>query len=135
MMSRIFIIHKKHLLFIGTAIIVVLFSVFYFNSEKALPANTAITGERTIHMVTGEFKALLPDGKEIEAYRWDPGTIFVNQGEEIKLVIYGVNGASHPFIIEGLNIKDEVKKGEETIISFKAEKEGIYRIICIAHPD
>jgi heme/copper-type cytochrome/quinol oxidase subunit 2 len=46
-----------------------------------------------------------------------------------------VNGDSHPFIIEGLNVKGEVKKGKETVVSFTAQKEGIYRIICTTHSD
>lgn len=90
---------------------------------------------RTIQLVTGEFKSTSPDGKQIEAYRWDPGTIYVKQGEKINLSIYGVNGESHPFIIEGLNIKGEVKKGKETVVSFQANKPGIYRIVCLTHPD
>jgi heme/copper-type cytochrome/quinol oxidase subunit 2 len=90
---------------------------------------------RTIHIVTGEFKTTGNDGKPIEAYRWDPGTIHVKQGELIKLSIFGVNGASHPFIIDGLNIKGEVKKGQETVVTFQAEKPGTYRIICLTHPD
>ncbi|MCI3923091.1 cupredoxin domain-containing protein [Paenibacillus sp. TRM 82003] len=92
-------------------------------------------GERVIHMVTGEFSATTKDGKKIEAYRWDPGTVFVNKGENVKLKLYGVNGENHPFLIEGLNIQGVVKKGEETVVNFHASKEGIYRIICLTHPD
>ncbi|WP_420819427.1 cupredoxin domain-containing protein [Paenibacillus thalictri] len=101
-----------------------------------IKAATGAAGEpRTIQLVTGEFKSTTADGKNIEAYRWDPGTIYVKKGEKINLSIYGVNGDSHPFVIEGLNVKGEVKKGKETIVSFKADKEGVYRIICLTHPD
>lgn len=89
--------------------------------------------EFVIHMVTGEFKAKTKDGKEIEAYRWDPGTIFVPKGKEVTLSIYGVNGELHPFYIEGTSIKGNVKKGEETRVKVKFDKEGIYRIVCTAH--
>ena len=89
--------------------------------------------ELFIQMVTGEFSSKTDDGKEIEAYRWDPGTIFVPKGKDVKLSIYGVNGKSHPFYIEGTNIKDEVRKGEETIVKFRFDEEGIYRIVCTAH--
>ncbi|KAB2330227.1 hypothetical protein F7731_20835 [Cytobacillus depressus] len=88
---------------------------------------------REIHMVTGEFKAKLPNGKEIESYRWDPGTIFVHKGEKVNLVITGVNGAEHPFSIEGTDIKGIVKKGEETIVPLQIKKEGVYRLICHTH--
>lgn len=88
-----------------------------------------------INMVTGEFSTKTEDGREIEAYRWDPGTINVPAGEEVTLSIYGVNGKEHPFIIEGTQIKGTVKKGEETLVKVKFEKEGIYRLICLTHPD
>ncbi|TDF94199.1 hypothetical protein E1757_24665 [Paenibacillus piri] len=108
------------------------------SSGTVKTANTAANESakgRTISIVTTEFKSTGPDGKPIEVYRWDPGTIHVKPGELIHLSIFGVNGASHPFVIEGLNIKDEVKKGKETIVTFKAEKTGTYRIICQTHPD
>lgn len=38
-------------------------------------------------------------------------------------------------MIEGLNVKGEVKKGEETVVSFRADEAGIYRIVCLTHPD
>ncbi|WP_059170736.1 cupredoxin domain-containing protein [Bacillus sp. FJAT-27445] len=90
---------------------------------------------REIHMVTGEFAATLPDGKKIEAYRWDPGTIFMEKGEKVQLIIYGVNGKEHPFHIENTTIKGIVKKGEETVVDLSFKKEGIYRLICEVHPD
>lgn len=103
--------------------------------DGAEPTGGKPDGERLIHLVTGEFKTTAEGGKTIEAYRWDPGTIFVEKGERIKLIIYGVNGESHPFIIEGTDIKGEVKKGKETVVRFQAEKEGVYRLICLTHPD
>jgi heme/copper-type cytochrome/quinol oxidase subunit 2 len=137
-MSRIVVFRRKQLvLFTGICVLVVaaLFYLYRGDEAKSVAATTKVGGARTIHMVTGEFATKLPDGKEIEAYRWDPGTIFVEKGERIKLSIYGVNGDIHPFVIEGLNIKGEVKKGEETVVEFKADKEGVYRIICLSHPD
>ena len=88
---------------------------------------------REIHIVTGEFKSKLPNGKEIESYRWDPGTIFVKEGEKVNLIISGVNGAEHPFSIEGTDIKGIVKKGEDTVVPLHFKKEGIYRLICHTH--
>jgi plastocyanin len=135
-MSKVFLIHKKHLVIAGVVIALTAAVLYAARDRSILPALAEAPGSvRTIHMVTGEFATKTADGKEIEAYRWDPGTIVVQKGETIHLSIYGVNGDSHPFIIEGLNVKGEVKKGHETVVSFTAEKEGTYRIICLTHPD
>lgn len=138
-MSKILIVNKKKLYLFIVAFIVLIAAVIYiFKTDPDTPEVLTVSANegniRTIHMVTGEFKSNLPDGTEIEAYRWDPGTIPVRKGEQVNLKIYGVNGAKHSFVIEGFNIKGEVRKGEETTVSFKAEKEGIYRIICTDHP-
>ncbi|MCM3005435.1 cupredoxin domain-containing protein [Priestia koreensis] len=103
------------------------------------PDSVATTGkpqkEYVINMVTGEFKTTTSDGKEIEAYRWDPGTIVVPKDENIKLSLYGVNGKEHPFKIEGTTIKGMVTKGKETVVNLRFNKEGTYRLICTTHSD
>lgn len=110
---------------------------FYLNSDSVTAFNQEAKESkvREIHMVTGEFKSKTDDGKEIEAYRWDPGTIFVEKGEKVKLKIWGVNGAEHPFMIEGTDIKGTVKKGQETVVDLQLKEEGVYRLICLTHPD
>lgn len=90
---------------------------------------------KVFNLVTGEFKAVTSTGKEIEAYRFDPGTIYIHEGEDVQLSIRGVNGKEHPFIIEGTTIKGVVKQGEETIIPLHFDKEGTYRLICLTHAD
>ncbi|NRD80426.1 cupredoxin domain-containing protein [Bacillus sp. BRMEA1] len=90
---------------------------------------------REFHMVTAEFKTTLKNGQEIEAYRWDPGTIVIKQGERVNLYISGINGEEHPFYIEGTNIKGTVKKGRETMIPLQFNKQGTYQLICEAHSD
>ncbi|MGJ7909593.1 cupredoxin domain-containing protein [Neobacillus sp. LXY-1] len=88
---------------------------------------------REIHMVTAEFKTKMNNGKEMEAYRWDPGTIFLQKDEKVRLYISGINGEKHPFYIEGTDIKGTVEKGKETIVPLQFEKEGTYRLICEIH--
>ncbi|WP_042355424.1 cupredoxin domain-containing protein [Bacillus rubiinfantis] len=88
---------------------------------------------REIHMVTAEFKTTLKNGKQLEAYRWDPGTIFIEKGEKVHLYINGINGQNHPFHIEGTDIKGTVTKGEETMVPLQFNKEGTYRLICELH--
>jgi plastocyanin len=97
-----------------------------FNQQSSAQA-------REIHMVTGEFKTTLKNGKEIEAYRWDPGTVVVQKGEKVRLIISGINGEKHPFYIEGTQIKGTVTKGQETIVPLQFDKEGTYRLICQTH--
>jgi plastocyanin len=135
-MRKVIVLKRNHMLLAVAAALVVIAALGYFGREWVHSAAGVPAGEeRVVHMVTGEFKTTTPDGKEIEAYRFSPGTVFVQKGERVKLSIYGVNGESHPFIIEGLGVKGEVKKGQETTVSFVANKEGIYRIICLTHPD
>ncbi|SDO89845.1 Cupredoxin-like domain-containing protein [Paenibacillus sp. yr247] len=134
-MSQVWIVKRKHLYLAAAVLILLLSGVLFLSRGKILPTLAEPTAERTIHMVVGEFKSTTKDGKTIEAYRWDPGTIVIQKGEKIKLSIYGVNGESHPFLIEGMNISGEVQKGKETVIHFTANQEGTYRIICLTHAD
>jgi plastocyanin len=137
-MNKVFIIYRRHVLVAAIAAALVIAGAVYWTMDRSISVSGSDVGPdgiRTIHMVTGEFKSTLPDGKEIEAYRFDPGTVVVNKGETVHLSIYGVNGESHPFYIEGTNVKGEVKKGKETVVTFTPQKEGTYRIICLMHPD
>jgi plastocyanin len=115
-----------------------LFSAFIWYSfqAKIISATESSDEEiRKIHMVTGEFTATTAEGKEIEVYRFDPGTIFLKKGEKVLLKIFGVNGTEHPFIIEGTDIQGTVEKGKETVIPLQFENEGTYRLVCISHLD
>jgi plastocyanin len=134
-LNKVFIIYRKHVVIAAIAAMLVVGAVIYMTMEKSISATGPEGSVRTIHLVTGEFKTKMPDGTEIEAYRWDPGTIHVEKGETVHLSILGVNGESHPFFIEGLNVKGEVKKGKETVVTFTPHKEGTYRLICLMHPD
>lgn len=118
--------------FIGLTLIICGWLLF---DEKIVPTTKVGDEVYVINMVTGEFKSETEDGKEIEAYRWDPGTIYIPKGKNITLSIYGVNGKEHPFMIEGTDIKGNVKKGEETLIPLRFDEEGTYRLICLTHPD
>lgn len=136
-MSRIVIVKRRHLWLGGLALIILAGGLLFLRLRVSgdHPVDGQPEGPRTIHMVTAEAKTVLGDGSSLEAYRWDPGTVFVEKGEEVNLVLYGVNGDSHPFYIEGTQIKGEVKKGKETTVLFQASEEGVYRLICLTHPD
>lgn len=132
-----FIVLKKRsiLLFVLIFVTIAASSIWLLFSRETV--TTTALGEqlRDIHLVTTEFKTKTDDGKEIEAYRWDPGTIYVGKDEKVLLRLYGVNGHEHPFIIEGTDIKGVVKKGEETTVELQLKEEGVYRLVCLTHPD
>ena len=133
-----FLVLKKNTIIMFLIIVILVVSVgstllFLNNQSESVFSIQENKNAREIHMVTGEFKSKLANGKEIEAYRWDPGTIVISKGEKVNLIIYGVNGAEHPFMIEGTDIKGVVKKGEETIVPLHFTKEGTFRLICYTH--
>ncbi|WP_407638026.1 cupredoxin domain-containing protein [Bacillus andreraoultii] len=137
-MSHFTVIRGRQLgKFIIFVIFIVAAFIWYSFQYKVFSATDVVAKEqiREIHMVTGEFSTKTATGKKIEAYRFDPGTIFLEKDEKVLLKIYGVNGEEHPFIIEGTDIKGTVKKGKETTIPLTFKKEGTYRLICVAHPD
>jgi plastocyanin len=135
---ELLIIKKRSIiLFFIISLTILSASLWFFIKSADVPViNTNSNNNvRDIHLVTGEFQTKTTNGKVIEAYRWDPGTIFLEKGEKVNLIIYGVNGAEHPYYIEGTDIKGIVKKGEETVIPLQFDKEGTYRLICLTHPD
>lgn len=74
------------------------------------------------------------DGKwETSTYRWEPGQVTVYQGDEVELQIFGVNGSGHPGKVEGYDKTFEVKRGQLTTVRFRADKAGIFRILCDVH--
>ncbi|MFZ3588820.1 cupredoxin domain-containing protein [Bacillus sp. DJP31] len=133
-----FIIIKKSWVITTALALILLVCGIIFLKPSAMPTVGSSASEHevfTFQMVTGEFSSKNDSGKELESYRWDPGTIVVPNEKDIELRIFGVNGKEHPFIIEGTNVKGIVKKGEETVLNLRFSKEGTYRIICSTHPD
>ncbi|RTR28753.1 hypothetical protein EKG37_16165 [Robertmurraya yapensis] len=130
------VLKRRSIVFIGLIIATIAVSSFWL---FAMDGSVATIGQeekiREIHLVTTEFKTTTEDGKEIEAYRWDPGTIFVGKDEKVLLHLYGVNGHEHPFIIEGTDIKGTVSKGKDTTVELQLSKEGVYRLVCLTHSD
>jgi hypothetical protein len=70
---------------------------------------------------------------EVATYRWSPGTIVVNQGDEVTLEIVGVNGREHHTEIEGYDLEFVVRRGELTTATFTADEAGIFNIVCHDH--
>lgn len=134
-MSRVFIINKKHVKLFVFALLIILLAAVYLSWDQTRTVSTAPAKVQTIQLVTGEFSSTTDSGKKLEVYRWDPGSFSLRKGEPVELRISGVNGSSHPFVIEGLGIKGEVKKGQTTVVRFTPEQAGTYPIICLVHTD
>ncbi|MDN4074189.1 cupredoxin domain-containing protein [Fictibacillus sp. CENA-BCM004] len=133
---KILYVPKKWILAIILFICLGMGTWYVVKPEAVETAGSPAASKRlVINMVTGEFKSQLENGKEIEAYRWDPGTIHIPYDQPVTLSIYGVNGKEHPFFIEGTDVKGTVVKGKETVLHLRFKKQGIYRLICKTHSD
>lgn len=89
----------------------------------------------TYQVITDEVEATMPDGSDVEVYRFDPAVYVVNQGDDVTLVIRGVRGHDHPVELEGYGLHTVVRKGETVRLQFRADKPGIFRLICSEHAD
>lgn len=135
---KLLIMKKETLLYVFSAgiILAVISAWVILKSGDTVVFNQQNGQEiREIHMVTGEFKAKLKNGEEMESYRWDPGTVFLKKGEKVNLYINGINGEEHPFYIERTSLRGTVKRGTEVLVPLYFEKTGTYRLICQSHPD
>lgn len=66
---------------------------------------------------------------------WLPGTIAVTKGTKVELTL--VNNApsgQHGFAIHDFGVAVVVEKGTPANVSFVADREGIFPIICHLHP-
>jgi plastocyanin len=70
---------------------------------------------------------------EVSTYVWAPSQILVNQGDEVTLEFVGINGAAHPTEIRGLGKAFTLTRGQVTRVEFRADKPGVYLVICSAH--
>lgn len=138
-MRKIVILSRKKIQFYSVLAAAVILAATYIGWQQTRPAMAPApengANVKVIQLVTGEFSATADDGKKLEVYRWDPGTIIVQKNEPVELRISGINGQAHPFVIEGLGINGEVRKGKTTIVKFTPTKAGTYPIICQTHTD
>jgi|GEM_PF-2920165 len=103
---------------------------------EALPrphqaAAVAPTVEYTI--VTNEIKSAPKGHPEIAVYRFDPGLIVVNRGDDVVLHFYGVKGPVHPITIAAYGVKTSVARGEIKTVRFHATHAGYFPIVCELH--
>lgn len=67
--------------------------------------------------------------------QWLPGTIIAKKGDDIELtLINNVPSGVHGFFIPDFNVRKEVQKGKKEVVTFKADKDGIFAMKCHLHP-
>lgn len=67
--------------------------------------------------------------------QWLPGTIIVKKGEEVEITL--INNAPsgiHGFFIPDFKVRKEIKRGTKEVVTFKADKEGLFTMKCHMHP-
>ena len=75
---------------------------------------TATLGTVAALPAGGGYGLIAPNGDgywTAETYRFDPGTIVINQGDIVTLEIIGINGQAHPFAVEGYDVSGVVRRG------------------------
>ena len=102
-------------------------------SEQTVSQQTEQANDKTFHIVTGEFQTTTDDGKELEVYRFSPGHITVNKGDDVTLYIHGVNGRTHNFQIKEFGVSGNVERGQTATVSFKADQTGTFELVCTDH--
>lgn len=135
-MSKIVLLNRKKLQMYGILALVVILAGAYIGWQQTKPsvATSASDNVQVFHLVTGEFTST-DNGKTLESYRFDPGSIYVKKNQPVELRISGINGQSHPFVIEGLGIEATVNKGKTTVVKFTPKQAGTYTIICQTHTE
>jgi len=85
----------------------------------------------------GGYELIAPDadGKwNVETYRFDSAVVVAYQGERVTLNVFGVNAKFHDITMPDFNRNFRVNRGQLTTVTFKANKVGIFPIICVTHP-
>jgi nitrosocyanin len=67
--------------------------------------------------------------------QWLPGTIIAKKGDTIEItLINNVPSGIHGFFIPDFSVRKEVAKGKKEVVTFKADKEGLFEMKCHLHP-
>lgn len=107
---------------IGLACLVLSFSAF---AEK-----------RSITLVNYESEGAQVDGKPGPTVKqWLPGTIIVKKGDDVELTLINkVPSGDHGFMIPDFKVTKVVSKGKKEVVTFKADKDGLFAMKCHLHP-
>ncbi|SFS54299.1 cupredoxin domain-containing protein [Marininema halotolerans] len=87
---------------------------------------------QTFHLITTEY-ATKVNGKKLEVYRWNPDTIIVHKGDQVKLILHGIHGKEHHWTLKDFNLAGTIQKGKTSEVSFHANKVGTFPLVCHDH--
>ena len=103
--------------------------------DKAPPApeeNSAISQQETSPEAS-QPELPLEDVKEFKItakqFSFEPGTIEVNKGDKVRLIVTSVD-VPHGFSIREYNINERLDVGKPVTIEFTADKEGSFTTFC-----
>ncbi|MFB9277720.1 cupredoxin domain-containing protein [Cohnella cellulosilytica] len=137
-MNKIVILNRKKIQLYAIIAALVILAGAYIGWQQSKPAIAPAgdeTAKQILYLTTGEFTAQGDNGKKLETYLFYPGTVVAKKGVPVELRITGINGQSHPFVIEGFDIKGTISKGKTTVVNFTPKEAGIYTIVCQTHSD
>lgn len=89
-------------------------------------STAALAEKRAITLVNYEYEGVK---------QWLPGTIIVKKGDDVELtLINNVPSGVHGFFIPDFNVRKDVQKGKKEVVTFKADKDGLFSMKCHLHP-
>jgi len=78
-----------------------------------------------------------PDAKgdwQVSAYVFLPAQIVVRKGDDVTLHFVGINGSLHTLAVEHYQTQGvKLRRGHVETMRFKADRAGVFRIICAEH--
>ena len=102
--------------------------------DEPYPATKLPAGKED---TSGGFAIKEPDESgrwQVSAYMFEPSTVVVNQGDEVTLNFFGVNGKEHSIHIDKyIEHHFTIKRGELISKNFVASESGIFKIHCQEH--
>jgi len=88
---------------------------------------------RTVAQVAKDAGTGMQGAHEIQVtlrkYEFNPGSLRVRKGEQVKLVMTAVDH-DHGFKIDDFNINQKIPKGTTVVVEFTADKTGTFQFRC-----
>lgn len=135
--------YKKNWILLGALIlIIVAVGLFYFNGYTSQTEGQVIQiDEITIEPIpeseteppATETPESIPELKEFsitaKQFEFIPGTITVNQGDRVRLIVTSID-VTHGFLIREFNVNERLEPGKTITVEFIADKKGEFSMVC-----